>query len=129
MSDEIRVQEVATVALGMFRRLSARGQTLGYDRDSLSWVEDYLESNREKFSELEFTTLTQLVGAYLGECVRQTYGGSWNQREGAWGIFFDSKTAAFPFAKAQKFMENGLAGGDTITGFFDIVPLILNKSL
>ena len=129
MSDETQVQEVATAAVEAFRRLSARGQSFGYDRDSLSWVEEYLESNRGKFSELEFKTMIQLAGAYLGECVRQKYGGNWSQRDGAWGIFFDNKTAAFPFAKAQKFMEYGLAAGDSITGFFDIVPLILNKSL
>ena len=129
MSDEIQVQEVATAAVEAFRRLSGSGQSFGYDRESLSWVEDYLESNRGKFSEHEFKSLIQLVGAYLGECIRQKYGGSWNQKEGAWGIFFDNKTAAFPFAKAQKFMQDGLAAGDSITGFFDIVPLILNKSL
>ena len=129
MSDEIQVQEVATAAVGAFRRLSARGPSFGYDRDSLSWVEEYIESNRGKFSELEIKTLTQFVGAYLGECVRQKYGGSWNQKDGAWGIFFDNNAAAFPFAKAQKFMEDGVAAGDSITGFFDIVPFILNKSL
>ena len=129
MSDEIQVQEVASAAVEAFRRLSARGQAFGYDRDSLSWVEEYLESNRGKFSELEFKSMIQLVGAYLGECVRQKYGGNWNRKDGTWGIVFDNKTAAFPFAKAQTFMEDGLAAGDSITGFFDIVPLILNKSL
>jgi hypothetical protein len=129
MPNEVKIEEVARGAHGVFGRLSGRGEAFGYDRDSLAWVENYLESNRGKLTEPEFNSLIQLTGAYLGECVRQAYGGQWLQKDGAWGIFFERNNAAFPFAKAQKFMESGLAAGDSITGFFDVVPLILNKAL
>jgi hypothetical protein len=124
MSDEIQPQETATVALGAFRRLSGRGDQLGYDRRSLAWVEDYIDSNRKNFSAEESEAFIGLVGAYLGECVRQTYGGHWKQLDGAWGIFFDEGGAAFPFSKAKKLVENAPVSG-SITSFFDVLPTIL----
>lgn len=127
MADEVSRQEDVAVALGAFRRLSERGEAFGFDRDSLAWVEDYIESNRGTFSEREVEAFIGLVGLYLGECVRQKYGGHWDQKDGKWGIFFDNNAVAFPFAKAHKFVKEGLAGGQSITSFFEVLPVVLKR--
>lgn len=125
MIDETELKKGATVALGAFSRLSGKGSTFGYDRDSLAWVENYIDSHRDEFSAEESQAFIGLVGVYLGECVCRAYGGSWKEKDGAWGVFFDDGGAAFPFAKARKLVEDGLIAGESITSFFDVLPTIL----
>ena len=69
--------------------------------------------------------LVQLIGSYLGECVIHTYGGAWREHDGDWGVFFNDSNAAFPFSKVRKQFDNGVSGGDSILGFFDIIPEVL----
>jgi hypothetical protein len=128
MLTEAEIEKEATVALSAFRRLSGKGVKLGFDRTSLAWVESYIDSNRETSSTSEAQAFIGLVGVYLGECVRQAYGGSWKEKDGDWGIFFNDNSAAFPFNKARKLVENGLAAGDSITGLFDVLPVILKRA-
>jgi hypothetical protein len=124
MTDETELGEGAAVALGVFRRLSGNSK-FGYDRESLAWVENYIESHRAGFTAEESQAFIGLVGAYLGECVRQAYGGSWTEKDGAWAIVFEHGGGAFPFSKSRKLMEDGLSGAESITSFFDVLPTIL----
>jgi hypothetical protein len=123
------IREMAQQAVRLFSVMSKFDDKFGYDRESLVWVEGFIEERRVRkdITAHETATLVRLIGSYLGECVIQAYGGVWRERDGDWGVFFDDSNAAFPFSKVWKQFENGVDGGDSIVGFFDIIPEILLK--
>lgn len=103
------------------RKASDLGDNFGFNRDSVEYVEGYIERTKERGASREqIDALVQLLGAFLGECIRHVYGGQWREYEGNPGIFFENGTAAFPFNKVGTQFKNGLA--DSILGFFDVIP-------
>ncbi len=129
MNDEAKIRENARTAVETFGSLSKRGAAFGYNRDTIAWVEEFLEEQRRKphTSTADNERLLQLVGSYLGECLIRTYGGAWRDDGNDWGIFFDELNAAFPFRKARKQFENGLEAGESILGLFEAIPIIFRK--
>lgn len=127
--DAIRAN--AQLAVDKFRSLSDLGLRFGYNRDSVKWVDGFIERERSK-PEATADSVAQLVGligSYLGECIINEYGGVWRQHEDSWGIFFDNANAVFPFRKVQKQFQDGLKGGDSILSFFDLIgPVIFEQS-
>jgi hypothetical protein len=123
------IREIARKARSFFSVASKCGDKFGYDRESLAWVEGFIEERRlrKDITAEERTTLVQLIGSYLGECVIQAYGGVWREHNNDWGVFFENSSAAFPFRKVWRQFESGISGGDSIVGFFDVVPEILFK--
>ena len=95
----------------------------GYNRESVAWLEGYIERikaagilngpGREK--------LISVFGSFLGECIARSWGGSWKQRDGAWGIAFNHEHIALPFAAVASQLERGRARG--IGKYFDRVPI------
>jgi hypothetical protein len=71
--------------------------------------------------------LINVLGSFVGECIRHEFGGEWKQVDGQWGISFDPLNVAFPFAKITKQFENGHEGGDSIFSLYEIIPLLVNK--
>lgn len=98
----------------------------GYNRDSVQWVEGFIERQRIAggFSHASVHTLVQVLGSFLGECVIHVYGGQWKTIDGRSGVFFDDRNAIFPFAKVAKQFDNGVQGGDSIEDFFTAIPKI-----
>jgi hypothetical protein len=128
---EEAIRANAQIIVDRFRSLSDLGIRFGYDRDSVTWVEGFIEQERSKpeATAESVAKIVQLLGSYLGECVINKYGGAWRQYDGSWGIFFDNANAVFPFRKVQKQFQNGLKGGDSILSFFDLIgPVIFEKS-
>ena len=130
MMGEDQIRANAQSVLNPLSSLSQPEVRFGYNRESVQWVEEFIEQQRRAADVTPESTanLVRIIGSYLGECVIHTYGGEWRQHEGEWGVFFDNSNAVFPFAKVRKQFENGLAGGDSILGFFEIIgPVFLNK--
>ena len=101
------------------------GIDFGYTKESVEWLEGYIERLRtsEEFENIETKNrLTSVFGSFLGECIVRCYGGAWMQHEGVWCVVFDDKNIAYPFAKVAKQMDNGLEDG--IASFFNIIPTI-----
>jgi len=98
----------------------------GYTRESVEWLQGYIERLRPSGM---FDTpatrdkLASVFGSFLGECIVRCHGGVWTTHEGVWCIAF-ANNLAFPFTKVSKQMENGL--DDSIGGLFDTVPLIMS---
>ena len=114
-----------------FRSSSDLGDRFGFDRESVERIERFIENerNRRRIPSEELSKLVTLFGAYLGEAIVHKYGGSWREHSEGWGVFFDDSNAVFPFTKVLKQFENGMAKGDSILSFFDLVGLvILRKS-
>jgi hypothetical protein len=97
----------------------------GYTRESVKWLEGYIERLRRsgKFAaEATKHKLTSVFGSFLGECIVRCYGGVWTQLDGGWCVAFPGENFVFPFAKVSKQMEHGLEDG--IASLFDTVPVL-----
>jgi hypothetical protein len=100
--------------------------TLSYNEESVEYLDGYIARNRDTIREKtggKYAGLVNAIGSFLGECIIANYGGEWKQSEaGAWGVYFDNNSAAFPFAKVQKaFSEGGQY--DSIASFYRISKL------
>lgn len=100
---------------------------LGYDDASVEWVDGFVERQRARGDASLAQGLTNVVGAYLGECIIRNYGGQWRaDDDGAWGVFFDTQNAAFPFTKVAKQFANGAE--DSIYSFYRTIPIVFGRS-
>lgn len=108
--------------------LSGLGSRFGYNRESVEWLDGYIDRLRDsgKFKEEEqLKNLTVSFGCFLGECIKAAYGGAWREHNGAWGVFFKDSSGAFPFSKVRKQLENG-SEFHSILSFYDVLPRILS---
>jgi hypothetical protein len=100
------------------------GIAFGYDRESVKWVEGFIERQRSQpeFDLAELSGLVSTLGSFLGECIIKNAGGtwSWSDQDVEWGIRFGGGESAFPISKVRKQFVNGVEGGDSILGFFDV---------
>jgi hypothetical protein len=102
------------------------GVNLTFDRESVAWTDAFIERLRPAIDETMIRDLSVTMGAFLGECIRTSYGGEWRRNEdGDWGIYFDDSNAIFPFAKVQKQFQNG--SEDSILSFYEIISLVFFK--
>jgi hypothetical protein len=106
------------------------GFAFGYDEKSVQWLEGYIERLRASgaFAQ-DFDKFAGIFGSYLGEAIIRTHGGRWHEDEiHRLHVLFDDNNRAFPFAKVAKQMRNGLEAGESILGFFNAIPALLQKS-
>ena len=130
MTAEEKIHANAQLVLDRLRSLSDLQTRFGYNHESVKWVEQFIEQQRSPadVTASAIAKLTRILGSYLGECIIHTYGGAWKQRDNQWGVFFDESNAVFPFNKVGKQFQNGLAGGDSILSFFELIgPVILKR--
>ena len=121
MEEHIRAN--AELVIEQIRSLA--GNDFGYTRESVDWLEGYIERLRDsgEFDSPEMKyKLTSVFGSFLGECIVRCYGGFWTQYNDDWAVAFPKGGMAFPFAKVRKQLENGL--GDGISSFFRAIPVI-----
>jgi hypothetical protein len=118
-----RIRELAEFVVERFGPLS--DITFGYNRESVAWLEGFIERERSRRDPREGVPqgLVNTFGSFLGECIVQATGGAWawSEAQGDWSVEFPNGSGAFPFNKVWKQFENGLEGGDSILGFYDVV--------
>jgi hypothetical protein len=120
-------EQIKGLAQNLIATLSEMlGVELTYDRASVEWTDGYIERIRPTLDKSSVDGLANSIGSFLGECIIANHGGVWREADGTWGIYFDEKNAAYPFAKAQKHLLNG--GGDSILSFYDVIPVVFGKS-
>ena len=102
------------------------GFTLGYDEQSIEWLEGFIERqrDREDFNIEENAGLSNMLGCFVGECLCTEFKGEWQQTEYGLGVVFPNGNAAFPFAKVKKQFANGNEAGDSILGFYQSISAI-----
>lgn len=100
-------------------------QDVGYDEAGVRWLDGYIQRQHEKGDPANFDGLVSTLGAYLGECIIQTFGGHWSEVDGWWCVQFDDRNAAYPLAKVQKQLENG--SEDSVLSFFTAIPLLFRR--
>jgi hypothetical protein len=110
------------------------GIDFGLNRESLEWVEGYIEQQRQRpdVDEAGAYTLRQIFGSFLGECILVATGGSWewSAEFGKWCVRLPGNdNVAYPFAKMEKLWLSGVEGGDSIVAFYDGALLIAQGRL
>jgi len=114
----------ANVQLAMEKLGPLSGIDFGLNRESVAWVEGFVERQRERpdFDAARIDGLVSVIGSFLGECVVVETGGRWQVGgDGNWGVLLPSGATAYPFAKTRKQFLNGLAEGDSIASFYSVV--------
>ena len=95
-ADSLELQEDAQLVIDVLSEKEAID--LDYSADSVSWLDDYIESHRDQLDERDKSLLQEKFGAFLGESIRHQYGGRWVKGSGdRWMIVFDEERQASPF--------------------------------
>ena len=96
IADSVELQEDAQLVIDV---LSEKEEIqLDYSKDSISWLDTYIERHRDELDERDKSLLQEKFGAYLGESIRHNYGGRWVKGSGdRWMIVFDEDYQASPF--------------------------------
>jgi hypothetical protein len=93
----------------LVRGVAARdlGVLPSFDLDGVRWLNQFIDNQAKPLSEDLQNKLVQTLGSYLGECIRETYGGVWVESTGSWAVRFSEGNEVFPFNKVWKQFENG----------------------
>ncbi|HEX8958132.1 MAG TPA: hypothetical protein VF798_17800 [Burkholderiaceae bacterium] len=115
--------------LGPHSGIQQAGVHFGYNRESVEYLTGLIErlrleeANRPEPPE----TLVSTLGSFFGECLAAATGGKWYRDEELelYGIALVSpqgqQHSVFPFSKIAKQFANGVEGGDSVLGMYDIV--------
>ncbi|NJK61990.1 MAG: hypothetical protein HC921_04220 [Synechococcaceae cyanobacterium SM2_3_1] len=93
---------------------------LSFDQAGVIWIDDYIHRLREQNATEDRSGLVSTLGAFVGESIIQTFGGTWMEIDGMWGVQVNDRVWACPFAKVAKQFENGPE--DSVADFFRTVP-------
>ncbi len=98
----------------------------GLNAESVVWVEGFIERQRARpdFDGPLADRLTDVLGSFLGECMIAAYGGRWAPIDGRWGVRLPNGSAAFPFTKVRKQLDEGLERGESVASFFHVFGMI-----
>ncbi|WP_020474751.1 hypothetical protein [Zavarzinella formosa] len=124
MADDLpmadRIRENAELVVSVARKQLA--VDVGYDEAGVRWLDGYIQRQHEQGDPANRDGLTNTLGSYLGECIVRSFGGVWAEVDESWGVRFDDRNAAFPFAKVGKQLEHG--AGDSVLSFFTAIPVL-----
>lgn len=100
------------------------GIAVEYDEAGVRWLDGYINRQREAAATEVKARLVSTLGSYLGECIRQTYGGDWMQDpEAGWAVQINEKLSVYPFNKVQKQLADG--DGESVLSFFTTISALL----
>jgi hypothetical protein len=121
------------VTLGGMKELTELADTikdklgLQYNAESIQLLEDIIENNKGAFPEDERSGWINSIGAFLGQCIIENYGGYWDidEESGLITVAFDEKNKVYPFSKVQKLVDYGMAE-DSISSMFNLLPKVFD---
>src|SRR5437867_1704433 len=123
MSDELSMPEKlrANAALVVRTVRENLDTELTFDQAGVEWIDGYINRLRECSAADERSGLISTLGSFVGECIIRTFGGSWAEKDGRWGVQ-TKRVWACPFAKIEKQFENGPE--DSVASFFTCIPIL-----
>ncbi len=122
-------QEYKTIAENVVSQMRKElGVELKYDKESIEWLDHYIDRIRPQLKKESYAGLAMSLGAYVGETIIAAYGGAWDYfpKLDQWGIRFGAQNGAFPFSKVYKQLEGGEM--ESILSFFTILPRIIDET-
>ncbi len=127
-ADLLRLPELAALVVESLGPLS--DVEFGPNRASVAWVEGYIERERDRRGpDAEAVGTLNALGAFLGECIRAEVAADWlwDDFQQDWGLALAAGGRVFPIWKVHKQYRSGLAGGESILSFYDVVVDYLAK--
>jgi len=92
---------------------------LDYSAASILWLDAYIEQHRAELNEVDKIVLREKLGAFLGETIRQHYGGQWVKESGShWMIVFGERGQTSPFDMISDHLNNQ----NSLTQLFRHIP-------
>src|SRR5437588_620734 len=92
MTDEEKIKANAQLVIEGLGPAATDLQDFGFNRESVEWVEGYIERQRKRGGTKEqIDSLVNVIGSFFGECIIQAYGGKWGEFDGHMGIIFGEK--------------------------------------
>jgi hypothetical protein len=99
------------------------GVEVGFDAAGVRWLDGFINRQRLTLTEAVKAKVPNTLGSFLGECIRHTYGGEWQQHDAGWVVKINERLSVFPFNKVQKQLAN--EDGDSVLGLFTAIPSLL----
>jgi hypothetical protein len=123
MTNEEAIAANAEVALKIAQQ---RDPAITYGDSGAAWLDGYIERLRlESFTEQGIERLVTVLGSFLGECIRQNYGGTWAYHNGVLAVVFSRNDNVYPFVKTRKQWTSGRAGGESVLSLYRTLPLVM----
>ncbi len=98
---------------------------LDFSADSISWLDTYINQHRNDISEQDKHILREKFGAFVGETIRQNYGGRWDKAEGEeWMIVFDNQNQTSPFEMVGEQLNNEAS----LTSLYERIPELFDRN-
>jgi hypothetical protein len=123
------LEDRITANAELVRRVALENMNIevSYDLDGVRWLDGFIDKQRIEATEEVKRKLSTTLGSYLGECIRQTYGGDWVQdAEFGLSVRLKGGLSVFPFNKVQK--QLAADEGDSVLGLFTALAPILAKA-
>ncbi len=99
------------------------GVTLGYDEDSVEWLDEHIEQLRDKnYPANDIAMLVNVLGSFYGECIRRQFGGEWQEYKGGFMLAFANGQMVSPFGKIMKQFEKGASSGESVKSYYTSIP-------
>ncbi|HEX8428544.1 hypothetical protein [Hymenobacter sp.] len=99
-------------------------QASAYDATAVQQLADFIEAQRSTLPTTERQGVTTALGCFLGQCLVETYGGTWAQGpDGTTGVGIDQQHFFNPFFRVAEQFEKGLP--ESVAAFFASVPIHL----
>lgn len=99
------------------------GQDIGFDAAGVRWLDTYIQRLHDEGGVEASEELCDRLGSFLGTCVIETYGGTWQDTEYGWAVVVKDDFAVFPFNKALKHLTEG--AGDSVHGLYASIPAMI----
>jgi len=98
-------------------------QEVGFDGAGVRWLDGYIQGLVDQGNVDASETLCDNLGSFLGTCIIEAYGGTWQDTEHGWAVVMDADLAVFPFNKVLKHLTEGQ--GDSVLGLFNSIPALI----
>src|ERR1700722_10581820 len=95
------------------------------DRESVIKLDQHIEEIRAGIEENKILDIVNELGSFLGECLRENFGGIWVRQNDNIVLKFDNGSTANPFGKVNKQLQYGITGGESVRAFYDSAAQIL----
>lgn len=124
MDDEISIPDKARANADLVVRTfrERMGVKLTFDQAGVEWIDGYINRVRGNFTADRRSGLVDALGAFVGECIIRTFGGTWTEVDGRWGVRVSDRLWACPDAKIEKQFAND--SGDSVASFFRCIPVL-----
>jgi hypothetical protein len=102
------------------------GSGFGFNLVGVKWLAGFIEETCRQGDTGYHAASVLPVGAFLGECIINTFGGDWVKDDGGWLVRINSNFVANPFGRVRRHLENGPS--DCVLSYFEVIPSLIERT-